>query len=85
MGRTLPGRDHLCHTPPGHSVRLRCRQTESAPGEAARARRAANITGKVLVCVGSVARPGLGYHRPSAERAWRAMLDLFDEVFPAMV
>jgi len=85
---------------------------------------AANITGKVLVCVGSddpfipheqrsafeeemrTARidwqmhlyggvkhsfthpnasqsglPGLEYHRPSAERSWRAMLGLFDEVF----
>ncbi|CAM5428782.1 Dienelactone hydrolase OS=Streptomyces antimycoticus OX=68175 GN=SANT12839_006350 PE=3 SV=1 [Streptomyces antimycoticus] len=30
-------------------------------------------------------RPGIGYHRASAERAWRAMLDLFDEVFPTMV
>lgn len=25
--------------------------------------------------------PGIRYHRPSAERSWRAMLDLFDEVF----
>ena len=25
--------------------------------------------------------PGLRYHKPSAERSWRAMLDLFDEVF----
>ena len=25
--------------------------------------------------------PGLRYHEPSAERAWRAMLELFDEVF----
>ncbi|WP_445518873.1 hypothetical protein [Streptomyces sp. NEAU-174] len=32
-----------------------------------------------------VACPGIGCHRPSAERAWRAMLDLFDEVFPTMV
>ncbi|MEV8062879.1 dienelactone hydrolase family protein [Streptomyces antimycoticus] len=91
---------------------------------------AADITGKVLVCVGSedpiipveqrlafeeemraagvdwrmtihggalhsfthpdldpdpTTRPGIGYHRASAERAWRAMLDLFDEVFPTMV
>jgi dienelactone hydrolase len=25
--------------------------------------------------------PGLRYHQPSAERSWRAMLELFDEVF----
>jgi dienelactone hydrolase len=25
--------------------------------------------------------PGLRYHRPTAERSWRAMLELFDEVF----
>ena len=25
--------------------------------------------------------PGIKYHQPSAERSWRAMLDLFDEVF----
>jgi len=25
--------------------------------------------------------PGLAYHRPTDERSWRAMLDLFDEVF----
>jgi len=24
--------------------------------------------------------PGIAYHQPSAERSWRAMLDLFDEV-----
>jgi dienelactone hydrolase len=29
---------------------------------------------------GRAGRLGLAYHRPSAERAWRAMLDLFDEV-----
>jgi dienelactone hydrolase len=27
------------------------------------------------------ALPGLAYHEPSAERAWRAMLDLFDDAF----
>jgi dienelactone hydrolase len=86
---------------------------------------ASNITGKVLVCVGtedplisvaerlafeeemragevdwrmnlyggaehSYTRPGselagvagIRYHQPSDERSWRAMLDLFDEVFP---
>jgi dienelactone hydrolase len=85
---------------------------------------ARNITGKVLVCVGSedpfipveqrlafeaemrsagvdwrmnlyggaehsfthpwaelVDLPGVKYHQPSYERSWRAMLDLFDEVF----
>lgn len=87
---------------------------------------ARNITGKVLVCVGSedplipveqrlafeeemraagadwrmnlyggaehsfthpgadsarTGLPGIKYHQPSAERSWRAMLDLFDEVF----
>jgi dienelactone hydrolase len=26
--------------------------------------------------------PGIKYHQPSAERSWRAMIDLFDEVFP---
>jgi dienelactone hydrolase len=26
--------------------------------------------------------PGFAYHRTSDERSWRAMLDLFDEVFP---
>jgi dienelactone hydrolase len=84
---------------------------------------ARNITGKVLVCIGSedpyatpearaafeaemragevdwqmhlyggvqhsfthpradeAGLPGLAYHRPSAEQAWRAMRDLFDEV-----
>jgi len=25
--------------------------------------------------------PGVRYHQPSDERSWRAMLDLFDEVF----
>jgi dienelactone hydrolase len=25
--------------------------------------------------------PGLRYHQPTAERSWRAMLELFDEVF----
>jgi dienelactone hydrolase len=25
--------------------------------------------------------PGIEYHRASDERSWRAMLDLFDEVF----
>ncbi|GDY50454.1 hypothetical protein SVIO_010770 [Streptomyces violaceusniger] len=44
MARTLPGADRRCRTPPGHSVRLRCRQTESAPGEAARARHAAAVS-----------------------------------------
>ncbi|GHJ26366.1 dienelactone hydrolase family protein [Streptomyces hygroscopicus] len=98
--------------------------TTTRPGDAA------NITGKVLVCVGSEdpfapaehrlafeeemraagvdwrlhlhggalhsfthpdlepdpsARPGIGYHRASAERSWRAMLDLFEEVFPSAV
>jgi dienelactone hydrolase len=85
---------------------------------------ARNITGKVLVCVGTedpfipveqrlafeaemraggvdwrmnlyggaehtfthpwaelAAFPGIKYHQPSDERSWRAMLDLFDEVF----
>lgn len=85
---------------------------------------AANITAKVLVCVGTedpliplderlgfeqemraggvdwrmnlyggaehsfthpgaelVDLPGITYHQPSDERSWRAMLDLFDEVF----
>ena len=85
---------------------------------------ASNITGSVLVCVGTedpiipleqrlafeaemraadvdwrmnlyggaahsfthpwaehAAIPGLKYHQPSDERSWRAMLDLFDEVF----
>jgi dienelactone hydrolase len=27
--------------------------------------------------------PGVAYHEPSADRAWRAMLDLFDETFGA--
>lgn len=27
--------------------------------------------------------PGVRYHRPSDERSWRAMIDLFDEVFGA--
>jgi dienelactone hydrolase len=31
--------------------------------------------------VDDVGLPGLRYHEPSARRAWRAMLDLFDEVF----
>ena len=26
-------------------------------------------------------RPGVSYHRPSDERSWRAMLDLFGEAF----
>ncbi|MDD9369979.1 MAG: dienelactone hydrolase family protein [Acidimicrobiales bacterium] len=30
-------------------------------------------------------RPGLAYHRPSAERAWRAMLDLLTEVFDGVI
>ena len=85
---------------------------------------AANITGRVLVCVGTndpfipleqrlafedemrsagvdwrmnlyggvehsfthpwaeqADIPGVKYHRPTDERSWRAMLDLFDEVF----
>jgi len=25
--------------------------------------------------------PGIKYHQPTDERSWRAMLDLFDEVF----
>jgi dienelactone hydrolase len=25
--------------------------------------------------------PGIKYHQPSAERSWRAMLDLFTEAF----
>ncbi|MFZ5669377.1 MAG: dienelactone hydrolase family protein [Pseudomonadota bacterium] len=29
-------------------------------------------------------RPGFAYHEPSDRRSWRAMLDLFDEVFGAM-
>ncbi len=32
---------------------------------------------------GEVGRPGLAYHQPSDERSWRAMIDLFDEVFGA--
>ena len=27
--------------------------------------------------------PGIEYHEPTAARSWRAMIDLFDEVFPA--
>lgn len=30
---------------------------------------------------GSFARPGIEYHGPTDARSWRAMLDLFDEVF----
>jgi dienelactone hydrolase len=31
--------------------------------------------------VGALNRPGFEYHRPSDERSWRAMRDLFDEAF----
>lgn len=31
--------------------------------------------------VGQLGRPGFDYHKPTDERSWRAMLDLFDEVF----
>jgi dienelactone hydrolase len=31
--------------------------------------------------VGRLGRPGFGYHEPSDRRSWKAMLDLFDEVF----
>jgi dienelactone hydrolase len=33
--------------------------------------------------VGAMGRPGFAYHQPSDERSWRAMLDLFGEVFGA--
>jgi dienelactone hydrolase len=31
--------------------------------------------------VGRLGRPGFAYHEPSDRRSWKAMLDLFDEVF----
>jgi dienelactone hydrolase len=31
--------------------------------------------------VGALGRPGFDYHAPTAKRSWRAMIDLFDEVF----
>ena len=31
--------------------------------------------------VGQLGRPGFDYHKPTDERSWRAMLDLFDEAF----
>ncbi|MDB5431532.1 MAG: dienelactone hydrolase [Caulobacter sp.] len=34
--------------------------------------------------VGAMGRPGFEYHGPSDERSWRAMLDLFEEVFGAV-
>jgi len=33
--------------------------------------------------VGAMGRPGFAYHQPSDERSWRAMLDVFGEVFGA--
>jgi dienelactone hydrolase len=34
--------------------------------------------------VGALGRPGFNYNAPTAARSWRAMLDLFDEVFGAV-
>ena len=31
--------------------------------------------------VGALGRPGFDYHAPTAQRSWRAMIDLFDEAF----
>ncbi len=34
--------------------------------------------------VGAMGWPGFAYHQPSDERSWRAMLDVFAEVFGAV-
>ena len=34
--------------------------------------------------VAQLNRPGFAYHAPTDQRSWRAMIDLFDEVFGAM-
>ena len=34
--------------------------------------------------IGRLNRPGFNYHAPSDQRSWRAMIDLFDEVFGTM-
>jgi hypothetical protein len=43
------------------------------------------MIGRLAVPVGEgtelVGVPGIEYHQPSDERSWRAMIDLFDEVF----